>query len=592
MRRRTLLKSLAGAAAAATLPAWPSGLDSLRSVSAAPDNAGQASIKGTHLNQLGYQAKRFKQASVVVAPGFAGDKPTTFSVRNEGTGSPAFTAALSAPKQDETSGDLICSADFSALKTPGRYWIDINGQRSETFNIAENVYADALRLTTRAFYGQRCGCAVDLGSGYAHAACHASSGYHTSSGRAGGIKNSGGWHDAGDYGRYVVNSGITTGTLLWAWELYPDALAHLHLGIPESGRRMPDFLAEVRWNLAWMLSMQDEDGGVWHKETSEHFCAFILPEADTLPSVVIGTGTAPFKSTGATADLAAVMAIAARCYRPFDATFAQQCLVAARKAYAWASAHSDVLFRNPSGITTGEYGDNDCKDELLWAAAELFRTTGESAYEHAFLAAIQPSLPNLFITTPSWNSVASLALWTYCLSGRGTSAAADEAIRKVTHAAASARVQRSAESGYGHTLAPTDYIWGSNSVAANDAMLLLLAHRLQPELAHVEAALSNLHYLFGRNCFGVSWITGLGMRPFQHPHHRPSAADHIAAPWPGLLSAGPNAHGGDPVADALPRQAPMRMWVDDERAYALNEVAINWNAPLVFMLAAANSRHL
>ena len=134
-----------------------------------------------------------------------------------------------------------------------------------------------------------------------------------------------------------------------------------------------------------------------------------------------------------------------------------------------------------------------------------------------------------------------------------------------------------------------EYGWGSNSAAGNQSLLLLLANHFHPDSALHEAALNNLHYLVGRNCFGVSWITQLGVRPFQHPHHRPSAADGIAAPWPGLLSGGPNAHGGDAVADKMPKQPPMRMWVDDQRAYSMNEIAINWNAPLVFLLAAANS---
>jgi endoglucanase len=129
-------------------------------------------------------------------------------------------------------------------------------------------------------------------------------------------------------------------------------------------------------------------------------------------------------------------------------------------------------------------------------------------------------------------------------------------------------------------------------VAANQSLLLLIANRFQPDKGLLEAALGNLHYLLGRNCFGVSWLTQVGKRPFLHPHHRPSAADGIPAPWPGLLSGGPNGKPGDSVARALPKLPPMRMWVDDERAYSLNEVAINWNAPLVFVLAAANAERV
>ena len=148
-------------------------------------------------------------------------------------------------------------------------------------------------LAMRSYYGQRCGTAVDLGPefpGYKHAACHLEGAYHASSGKTGPHMSAKGWHDAGDYGRYVVNSGISTGTLLWTWEIFGDRLKQVTLNIPESGNGTPDILNEIRWNLDWMLSMQDDDGGVWHKQTSERFCDFILPEKDTLISYVIGTG--------------------------------------------------------------------------------------------------------------------------------------------------------------------------------------------------------------------------------------------------------------------------------------------------------------
>jgi endoglucanase len=205
-------------------------------------------------------------------------------------------AKLSTPTLDAASGDTTTQADFSSLTTPGTYRVEIANTLSDPFTIAPTVYADALRLTIRGYTGQRCGCAVDLGNGYHHPACHHDGAFDPTSGRSGPVPNTGGWHDAGDYGRYIVNSGITTATLLWAWELYPDALQTLHLDIPESGHPLPDFLSEIKWNLNWMLSLQDTDGGVWHKQTSLHFCAFIMPQDDHLPSQIIGTGAAPYKS--------------------------------------------------------------------------------------------------------------------------------------------------------------------------------------------------------------------------------------------------------------------------------------------------------
>jgi endoglucanase len=587
MNRRAVVKYVGFSALAAAI-AEKSGLAGGQNSS-----GGVAGSNAAMLNQVGYLPRAEKIATVVAPEGGT----SHFEIFAEGLKGrdqkPVFSGVLGTPMLDEASGDRVALADFSKWTKPGAYRLVTQGgmnRSGQTFSMGRDVYREALRLSMRAFYGQRCGCAVDLGGGYAHPACHGAGAYHATSGRSGPVVNHGGWHDAGDYGRYVVNSGLSTGTLLWAWELYPNSLHKLSLAIPESGGKIPDYLSEVRWNLEWMLSLQDDDGGVWHKQTSVRFCAFVMPQQDQLTSYIIGTGESPYKSTCATADLAAVMAIAARCYGNYDSAFAARSLAAARRGWSWAVAHRDVPFTNPTGISTGGYGDRHCNDEILWASAELWRTTGDKEYEQAFLAGVDALPPETSIDTPGWGSLAPMAYWTYALAERKKSDALKERILKCTASAAQVLVERRALSGYGNTLALSQYNWGSNSVAANQSLLLLMAHHFAANPAAVEAALGNLHYLLGRNCFGVSWVTHVGINPFQHPHHRPSAADGIAAPWPGLLSGGPNARPGDQVARTLPKSPPMRMWIDDQRAYSMNEIAINWNAPLVFLLAAANAQ--
>jgi endoglucanase len=580
MRRRTVLKYL--------------GLSSLAAIAETKGLHAQGSVTGPPspvLSQIGYAPGWRKIATLPAA-----NSAKTFRIvaENDPMHS-AFEGSISEPITDALSGDSVVLADFSRLTRPGKYHL-ISGQlKSNPFPIDPASYTETLRTVMLGFHGQRCGTEVTIGPHH-HVACHANGAYHATSGKTGPFANTGGWHDAGDYGRYIVNSGISTGTLLWAWELYPHQVTNLHLNIPESGGKMPDYLAEIRWNLAWMLSMQDSDGGVWHKQTSEQFCAFVMPEQDTLTSYVIGTGLEPYKSTCATADLASVAAIAARCYAPFEPTFAQQCLEAAKKAWKWAQANPNVPFHNPPGIKTGEYGDNSCSDELLWASAELWRTTGDAQYEQAFLAAatLQPVVTARGGSrwVPGFNWVAPMAYWTWLLSSRKSTNPSQAAplrakIIEQTQQAAQNLADSADAGGYGTTMSPEQYNWGSNGTAANQSLLLLIADHLQPTPRFREAALGNLHYLLGRNCFGISWVTGVGTNPFLHPHHRPSAADGIEAPWPGLLSGGPNARPADEIARTVPKQPPMRMWIDDQRAYSMNEIAINWNAPLVFLLAAA-----
>jgi endoglucanase len=537
------------------------------------------------VDQVGYPLNGPKVA-LVSSPA------TAFEIRRSSDGQVVFHGKLAPPQTDPNTGDQVQAADFSGLRQTGSFYMMVPGVgRSWDFTVDNNVFQHTYYMAMRAFYGQRCGTAVDMGPefpGYSHAICHQHGEFHPSSGAKGPRDNIGGWHDAGDYGRYMVNSGITTGTLLWAWEIYGQKLKNISLNIPESGNGTPDILNEARWNLEWMLKMQDDDGGAWHKQASEHFSGFVAPEDDKLPSEVIGTGAAPYKSTCATADLAAVGAIAARVYQPYDAKFAAQSLEAARRAWAWAEKNPDVTFRNPHGVSTGEYGDSSCKDERLWAAAELWRTTGEAQYNDFFLKNYAEFLPSLDSPpAENWNAMGEMALRAYVLSTRkGADATAVRAIRERILAAAHAIVERTRSNPYRVSMQAKDYVWGSNGIAADYGAGLLIANVIQPDPSFADAARDNLHYLLGRNTFSLSWVTQVGEHPFQHPHHRPSGSGKQPGPWPGMLSGGPNANRQDAVLAAFPKDLPPgKVYSDQLASYASNEICINWQASLVFLLA-------
>jgi endoglucanase len=537
------------------------------------------------VDQVGYLASSPKVALVSTAA-------KTFEIRRSGDGKVVFRGSLGSAALDTLSGDKVQAADFSALRQPGSYYIQVPGVgRSWTFAVGSDVYKRTYYLAMLGFYGQRCGTAVDLGPefpGFSHPACHLHGEFHPSSGARGPRDNIGGWHDAGDYGRYMVNSGIATGTLLWAWEIYGPRLKPIALHIPETGNGTPDILNEARWNLEWMLKMQDADGGVWHKQTSVRFSGFIAPDEDTMPSEVIGTGSAPYKSTCATADLAAVAAIASRIYRPYDAQFAAHALEAARRAWKWTEQYPNVAFRNPPGVTTGEYGDSNCADERLWAAVELWRTTGEATYQKFFLSNYAAYLASLDSPPKeNWNTMAPMALRSYALARRNdANAKALAAVRKRIVDSAQAIVERTAANPYHVSMQTKDFVWGSNGIAAQYGMDLLIANVIAPNADFANAARDNLHYLLGRNTFSLCWVTQVGEHSVEHPHHRPSGDGKQPGPWPGLLSGGPNAARQDPVLAALPQGLPpAKIYADETASYASNEIAINWQATLVFLLA-------
>ena len=178
-------------------------------------------------------------------------------------------------------------------------------------------------------------------------------------------------------------------------------------------------------------------------------------------------------------------------------------------------------------------------------------------------------------------------MWSYALAPKGD-AAVQAAIRQESLAAADAIVARSAAHGYRISLTSRDYVWGSNGVVANYGLQLLVANAFRADPRYVAAARDDLYYLLGRNTFSLSWVTQVGANPFRHPHHRPSGADTNAEPWPGLLSGGPNGRKQDAAMQKLPDGLPpAKMYLDEQDSYATNEIAINWNAALVFLLAGA-----
>lgn len=539
------------------------------------------------VDQVGYLPDQPKSAFIT------SDKTRgIFRVRRASDNQIVFRGKLAQPVKDPDSGDTLREADFSGFHETGEFYVTVPGVgESFRFRISPDVYSDAYYLCMRSYYGQRCGIQVDLGPRfpqYHHAACHTQDGFfHPSSGKSGFKAAGKGWHDAGDYGKYIVNSGISTATLLWAYEWFPEKSGAIRLDLPESGNGLPDILNEIKWNLDWMLTMQDGDGGVWHKLTTEKFCGFVAPEKDDGGKrYIIGTGKPPYKSSGATADFAAVMAMAARVYQPFRPQYAAECGKAAEKAWQWLKGRPDVTFSNPPGVFTGGYGDADCGDEILWASAELFRLTGKPEYGVYFVEHYR-GYPVSDLWPQAWATVANLGLWDYVFSGREEADAETVLdIENQTLSAADRIVAASARTGYHHSLRQANYIWGSNAVAANFGVLLLAADRMKPNPGYVSTSLENLHYLFGRNTFGLCFVTQLGSYSVMHPHHRPSAALGLPRPWPGLLAGGPNQYPGDAVLRQLPKGPPARSYVDEEGSFSSNEVAINWNAPLVLLLAA------
>ena len=494
---------------------------------------------------------------------------TEFKVVNADTKETVFTGKLENKTENKSADETNWTGDFSSVKEAGKYYISCTGlDDSYTFEIGDKVYSKLLDDSVRMLYLQRCGVKVE-DKDFGHDACHTD--MATVYGTSDKIDVSGGWHDAGDYGRYVVPAAKAVADLIYAYDADPELYSD-NIGIPESGNGTPDILDEARFELEWMMKMQTADGGVYHKVSCANFPAYVMPTKETAELIVT-----PVSST-ATADFCASMALAAEFYEKFDKDFAKKCMDAAEKSWSWLEANPNFLFKNPADIVTGEYGDLTDKDERYWAAVQMYRATGDEKY----LANVSKALTGL-----DWSTVGdygNIALLTMKNADKGSEVfrtAYENAASAVT-AQAKTLLKNTNANPYGAAL--TKYNWGSNMTIANGGIILALASELTGEQSYNEAAQAQLNYLLGVNPVGTCFVSEYGTVSPENPHHRPSMA--VGHAMKGMLAGGVNQNLEDSAAKAYCQDQPAaKCYVDNSESYSTNEITIYWNSPLTYLLS-------
>jgi len=525
------------------------------------------------LNQVGYYPASVKEFILADMPGTDFDLVDTDE-------KVVFSGILADQGSWQTSGEKVMIGDFSSLKTPGSYHIVVDGKiRSHSFEIKDNIYEPALHAAIKSYYFQRASMAIEetYGGIYKRAAGHPDDAciYHPSSGKSEGTLNSpGGWYDAGDYGKYIVNASLTVGEMLLLLEQFPDAVSDGALNIPESGNGISDLWDELKYELDWILTMQDEDGGVYFKLTALGFGGFIMPEAYDLDRYIIG------KTTTATLDFSAVLAQASRLYKNIDPDWSAKALAASQKAWKWAQKNNDITFKNPEDVSTGQYGDSEFSDDFFWAASELFLATKETSYKDAMATYQQEYQHQLadswmhFVRNVGFHSLLenkdALDAELAASLSKGHIKLADEILQKIK--------------AHPYHIALDSFVWGSNSDIMNQALILCMAHRISGEEKYLQGAEQITDYIFGKNATGYSFMTGFGSKKVMFPHHRPSGADGIEDPVPGFILGGPNHDRQDAHEVEYRSEFPAKAFEDVEPSFASNEVCINWNAPAVYVL--------
>lgn len=565
------------------------------------------------VNQVGYLPHGPKRATLVTDM----TVPVRWELRDAGGG--VVASGLSTPAGTDPSSSLdVHLIDFTAVTTMlAGCTLVADGDTSHPFAIDPGLYQqlryDALNL----FYLMRSGIEIDarlVGARYARPAGHLGVAPNRGDVAVGCVPPrdyydgwtgdytldaSGGWYDAGDHGKYVVNGGLAVAQLLGAYERSvhaptadPGALADGTLAVPERGNGVPDILDEARWELEWLLRMQVPAGlplagMAHHKLHDEGWTGLPMLPADD-PQV----RSLHRPSTAATLNLAAAAAQGARLLRPFDDAFARRLLDAARVAWAAADDHPDLLAPDVASDGGGPYDDTDATDERYWAAAELYLTTGEAEFETAVLSSPHHTGDVFGPGGVTWGSTAGLGRLDLATVPNGLPGI--DAVRRSVVEAADRYVATQRAHAFGSTYEPSDgeYAWGSNSMVLNTQVVVAAAFDLTGDLAYRDAVLEAMDYLLGRNGLGQSYVTGYGTVSSHHQHSRwfaHSLDPNLPPPPRGTLAGGPNSAvrtWDEVMRRSLATDCPPQLcYLDDIQAYAANELTVNWNSALAWVVS-------
>ncbi len=562
------------------------------------------------VNQFGYLPSGPKRATLVSDS----TEPVSFTL-SQADGTMVFEGKSQPLGLDPASGLKLHLLDFSEVsKTGDGFVLSAADAKSHPFSIKDDLYAGLLGDALQYYYPVRSGIEIkgDLaGEAYARPAGHLNVAPNTgdkdvpcqapeSSQKAYGepwtcdytLDVSGGWYDAGDHGKYVVNGGISVAQLLAAYERAPKLFADGGMKIPEAGNGVPDILDEARWHLDFMVKMMVPEGKplagmVHHKVHDNEWTGLpLMPHLDDKKRELHRP------STAATLNLAAVAAQGARLFRPFDAAYADKLLATAKTAYAAAKAKPDLYATPEDGASGGgPYDDKVVSDEFFWAAAELYLTTGEQTLLDELTAIDLKPDQRIGKYGFGWQSTAPFAQLQLVTVKSSLPDKVRGEMQAELIAAADTLVAAQAKRGWGENYGPKDgiYDWGSNHLHLQNAIIVAAAFDLTGDKKYRTSVLETMDYIFGRNALNISYVTGYGTVFAQNQHSRWFAAQKapdLPHPPKGALAGGPNSVLADPTAEKLLTGCVAQFcYVDHIDSWSTNEITINWNAALVQIAA-------
>ncbi len=392
---------------------------------------------------------------------------------------------------------MLLRINFSDFNQPGEYYINLAGfGKSFKFAISENIYKEAFKAAVKSYYFQRSGTDITpvYAGDWAKPASHTNDGYLYEGFKddkivKGEFKESiGGWYDAGDFGKKVVPASFALYAFFKMAQYYPGFVEQTKIKIPNPYPGLPDMLAEAKWELDWFLTMQEEGGGVHHLIVTPEFYVEGPAYEDPYPRYIVPV------TTTATANFAAIMALASLIYKPYLPQYADSCLAVAKRAWLFLENNPDILpeggYNDPPGINqTGKYEDTDDSDERLWASSELYAATKEQKYKSYFEENYNRKKVD---RVAIWCNLTNYAFYTWLetQSPNFENEISDDILSQLTRWADKVS-HTAANNGFAVALESEDYIWGaSNSAAMNIGMEMLIIDRILKTDRYEDVALN------------------------------------------------------------------------------------------------------
>ena len=534
------------------------------------------------VNQVGFYPQQEKTFTLE-----SGNPSETVSIHRAETGEKVWEGKALYSAVSPWSGKVRKVFDFSEITEPGKYMIKA-GRETKEIVISEKALSALADAALTGFYHQRTGMDLDpaIAGQWARKAGHPDTEVYVHASAASPSRPEGtvisspkGWYDAGDYNKYIVNSGYSLGLMAEAFLMFPKE--------NESADIYKPVFEELLYNEQWMWTMQDPaDGGVYHKLTTPNFEGFITPaECHQKRYVVQKSVTAALDFAGALCSMASLNGKAGDDTNPRRFEMAEA-------AYAWAKANPNALYHQEQinqaydpDITTGAYGDFSAADEFFWAASNLYTSTKKKTY----LTDVKAYMPEKF-SLMSWGNVSALGVFSwlrYEKSAPATTKQEQEIIDRckamlLEYCAAAVKDAEGScfNNAYGNR--PQDFNWGCSSSFCDQSICFLYAYDITGDKIYLDNAFRNVNYILGQNATGYCYVTGFGSKSPMFPHSRLCHSDGVEAPIPGLLVGGPNPGQNDIVeVQKYDSDYPDESYMDVMPSYASNEIAINWNASLV-----------